>query len=76
MPCGPLTVANSETVVTGNTGDAVTVRCADGYESSDGFAFTVTCVAEDVGSSVPAPPYYGHKLGVPVRNDSSRDILH
>ena len=37
--------------MTGNTGDFGTVTCNDGYASSNGFAFTVTCIATGAGTS-------------------------
>ena len=57
VACPPLTVANSDaasTAVTGSTGDFSTVTCTNGYESADGFAFTVHCVgdASNAGASV------------------------
>ena len=55
MACPDLTVANSDVAtnaVTGSTGDFSTVTCVDGYESAtDGFAFTVTCIATGTGTS-------------------------
>ena len=55
MACPDLTVTNSDratTAVTGSTGDFSTVTCVDGYESAtDGFAFTVTCIATGAGTS-------------------------
>ena len=55
MECLPLIVANSDAdnsdaenspAVTGTTGQFYTVTCADGYESTHGFAFTVNCVGD------------------------------
>ena len=50
VACPSLTVANSDaasTAVTGSTGDYATVTCTNGYESADGFAFTVHCVGDE-----------------------------
>ena len=49
VACPSLIVANSDAAiiaVTGSTEAFQTVTCTNGYESTDGFAFTVNCIGD------------------------------